>query len=137
MLELLTGAFPGIPDFDFPLVDVRDVADLHVAALRTPEAAGQRFLCVSGNMHMREIAELLRAHAPAHAGRIPRRRLPHWLVRAASLFDPVTRAVVFELGIRRECDTSRARAVLGFSPRPVAEAVQATADSLIAQGLVR
>ena len=136
VLKLMTGAFPGIPDFDFPIVDVRDVADLHVSALRTPEAAGQRFLCVSGNMNMREIADVLRAHLPERASKLPRRRLPHWMVRAASLFDPVTRAVVFELGTRRECDTSQARRVLGFAPRPVAEAVRATADSLIAQGLV-
>ena len=136
VLKLMTGAFPGIPDFDFPIVDVRDVADLHVAALRTPEAAGQRFLCVSGNMDMRQIADVLRAHHPERASALPRRRLPHFLVRAASLFDPVTRAVVFELGIRRECDTSLARKLLGFSPRPVAEAVRATADSLIEQGLI-
>ncbi len=137
VLKLMNGAFPGVPDFDFPIVDVRDVADLHVAALRVPEAAGQRFLCVSGNMHMREIAQVLRDHAPGRSARIPRRALPHFLVRAASLFDPVTRAVVFELGIRRECDTSRARKLLGFAPRSVADAVRATADSLIAQGLVK
>lgn len=136
VLKLLTGAFPGIPDFDFPLVDVRDVAELHVAALRHPQAAGQRFLCVSGNLSMREIAEVLRAHVPAQARKIPRRSLPHWMVRAASLFDPVTRAVVFELGIRRECDTKKARTLLGFAPRPVAEAVRATADSLLAHGIV-
>ena len=87
-------------------------------------------------MTMREIADVLRAHAPARAAKIPRRRFPNWVVRAASLVDPVTRAVVFELGIRRECDTTQARQVLGFTPRPVAEAVRATADSLIAQGVV-
>lgn len=136
VLKLMNGAFPGIPDFDFPIVDVRDVADLHVAALQHPDAAGQRFLCVSGNMDMREIANVLAAHLPERAAKLPRRSLPHWMVRAASLFDPVTRAVVFELGIRRECDTSKARKLLGFAPRPVAEAVRATADSLVAQGLV-
>lgn len=136
VLKLMTGAFPGIPDFDFPIVDVRDVADLHVAALRSPEAAGQRFLCVSGNMTMREIADVLRAHMPERAGKLPRRNLPHWMVRAASLFDPVTRAVVFELGIRRECDTSKAQKLLGFAPRSVADTVRATADALVAHGLV-
>jgi dihydroflavonol-4-reductase len=136
VLKLMTGAFPGIPDFDFPLVDVRDVAELHVAALESPDAAGQRFLCVSGNMTMQEIADVLRAHLPERAHKLPRWRLPHWLVRVASLFDPVTRGVVFELGIRRECDTSNAAKRLGFAPRSVADAVRATADSLVAQGLV-
>jgi dihydroflavonol-4-reductase len=137
VLKLLNGDFPGIPDFDFPIVDVRDVAALHVAALESREAAGQRFLCVAGNMTMREIAAVLRAHLPERAARLPRRELPHWLVRLASRFDPVTRGVVFELGIRRECDTRAAQTRLGWKPRPVAESVRDTADSLIAQGLVR
>jgi nucleoside-diphosphate-sugar epimerase len=137
VLKLLNGDFPGIPDFDFPIVDVRDVAATHLAALEAPGAAGRRFLCVSGNMNMHEIATVLRAHVPEYAKKIPKRELPHWLVRVASLFDPVTRAVVFELGIRRECDASAARAQLGFKPLPVAQSVRDTADSLIAQGLIR
>jgi len=136
VLKLLNGDFPGIPDFDFPIVDVRDVASLHVSALESPNAAGKRYLCVSGNMTMREIAEILRVHLPERAAKIPKRELPRWLVRVASLFDPVTRAVVFELGIRRECDTRAARSDLGFSPRPVAESVRDTADSLVAQRLL-
>jgi dihydroflavonol-4-reductase len=136
VLKLMKGDFPGIPDFDFPIVDVRDVADLHVAAMRHPAAAGQRFLCVSGNLDMRAIANVLATHMPERASKLPKRSLPHWLVRVASLFDPVTRAVVFELGIRRECDTSKAQRLLDFAPRPVADAVRATADSLVAQGLV-
>ena len=136
VLKLMTGAFPGIPDFDFPIVDVRDVADLHVAALRAPDAAGERFLCVGGNMTMHEMASVLRAHMPERANKLPRRSLPHWMVRAASLFDPVTRAVIFDLGIRRVCDTSKARRLLGFAPRPLADTVRDTADSLVAQGIV-
>jgi nucleoside-diphosphate-sugar epimerase len=137
VLKLLNGDFPGIPDFDFPIVDVRDVAALHVAALESPRAAGKRYLCVSENMHMREIARILREHLPARAAKIPKRELPNWMVRIASLFDPVTRAVVFDLGIRRECDTRAARSELGFAPRPVAQSVRDTADSLVAQGLVK
>jgi dihydroflavonol-4-reductase len=136
VLKLLRGDFPGIPNFDFPIVDVRDVAALHVAALESREAAGRRFLCVSGNMTMTEIADVLRAHVPDRAARIPRRKFPDWVVRIASLFDPVTRAVAFELGIRRVCDTTQARELLGFTPRPVADAVRATADSLFAHGIV-
>ena len=105
------------------------------SALR-PGAAGERFLCVGGNMTMHEMASVLRAHMPERANKLPRRSLPHWMVRAASLFDPVTRAVIFDLGIRRVCDTSKARRLLGFAPRPLADTVRDTADSLVAQGIV-
>jgi dihydroflavonol-4-reductase len=59
VLKLMTGAFPGIPDFDFPIVDVRDVADLHVAALRTREAAGKRSVREREHEHG-SIADVLR-----------------------------------------------------------------------------
>ncbi len=101
-----------------------------------PAAAGERFLCTSGFIWMEEIATLLRQHLPERARDIPRRRLPNWVMRGAALFDPVIRSVIFELGVRRDCDATKARTVLGFSPRSERDAVIATADSLIAHGLV-
>jgi dihydroflavonol-4-reductase len=35
---------PGVPRLGFSFVDVRDVADLQIRAMRAPEAAGERFL---------------------------------------------------------------------------------------------
>ncbi len=136
VLKLLNRSFPGLPRLGFPVVDVRDVADLHVRAMSHPGAAGERFLCASDFLWMAEMAEILRRRFPERAGDIPRRRLPDWLMRLAARFDPVVSGVIFELGIRRECDVSKARALLGFEPRPAAEAVVATAESLIAQGIV-
>jgi dihydroflavonol-4-reductase len=136
VLKLLNGSLPGLPRLGFPVVDVRDVADLHVRAMTHPEAAGERFLCASEFMWMEDMAEVLREHLPDRARRIPRRRLPDWLMRIAAMFDPVIRSVIFELGIRRQCDVTKARSVLGFSPRPGAEAVTATANSLVEHGIV-
>ena len=42
--RLLSGKIPGIPRLGFNVVDVRDVADLHICAMTAPEAAGQRFI---------------------------------------------------------------------------------------------
>ncbi|HYP15860.1 MAG TPA: hypothetical protein VEQ65_01505, partial [Opitutus sp.] len=136
VLKLLKGDFPGMPRIGFPLVDVRDVAELHVRAITHPAAAGQRFLCANEFLWMEDIAAILREHLPAYAKKMPRRRLPNWLVRAGALFDPVTRSVIFELGIRRDCDARRVREVFGHTLRSNREAIVATADSLRAHGLV-
>lgn len=136
VLKLLKGDFPGMPRIGFPLIDVRDVAEMHLRAMTHPDAAGQRFLCANEFLWMEEIANVLRQHLPAYAKKMPARRLPNWLVRTGALFDPVTRSVLFELGVRRDCDASHARQVLGFAPRSNREAITATADSLIAQGLL-
>jgi nucleoside-diphosphate-sugar epimerase len=42
--RLLSGKVPGLPRLGFSIVDVRDVADLHIAAMIAPQAAGERFI---------------------------------------------------------------------------------------------
>jgi len=136
VLKLLNGDLPGLPRLGFPLVDVRDVAQAHLSAMTHPDAAGQRFLCANEFTWMEEIAAILREHLPDRAGRIPRRRLPNWLMRMSALFDPVVRSVTFELGVKRDVDSSKLHDVLGLELRSNRDAIIATADSLIAQGVV-
>lgn len=136
VLKLLNGDLPGLPRLGFPMVDVRDVAHVHLRAMTHPDAAGERFLCANEFMWMEEIAEVLREHLPDRANKIPRRRLPNWLMRIAALFDPVIRSVTFELGVRRDVDISKLRDSLGVQLRSNREAIIATADSLIAQEVI-
>src|SRR5262249_43560982 len=42
--KLLDGSAPAIPRLGFALVDVRDIARLHILAMTTPSAAGHRFI---------------------------------------------------------------------------------------------
>lgn len=44
---LRDGTMPVVPRARFGIVDVRDVADLHLRVMAAPEAAGRRFLAVS------------------------------------------------------------------------------------------
>jgi hypothetical protein len=45
----MDGAVPGSPRLSFGVVDVRDVADLHIRAMTHPAAEGERFLAVPAN----------------------------------------------------------------------------------------
>lgn len=59
--RLLAGAVPGCPRINFGVVDVRDVAALHIIAMTHAAAKGERFIAVSGNfMTMLEIATTMR-----------------------------------------------------------------------------
>jgi nucleoside-diphosphate-sugar epimerase len=87
--RLMDGAVPGCPQLVFGVVDVRDVADLHLRAMTHPAAKGERFLAVAGDfMSIREMALLLKDRLGAAARRMPTRQLPNWLVRIAALADP-------------------------------------------------
>jgi dihydroflavonol-4-reductase len=133
--KLLDGSLPGLPRFGFPIVDVRDIADLHIRAMRAPAAAGQRYIGAGDFLWMTDVADILRARLPNR--RIPSRKLPNWLVRLSAAFDPVVRDRLFELGKHRPVSAARARSELGWTPRPLADTIADTANSLIAANIVK
>lgn len=135
--KLLDGSLAACPDIGFGVVDVRDVADLHVRALVAPGLAGERFIASGRFLKLIEIADILRRELGADASRAPTRTLPDWLVRIGAWFNPLARAVVGELGNTRHQDSSHALAVLGWQTRPVEQSIVDAARSLIALGLVR
>lgn len=130
--RLLDGAVPGIPRLSFGIVDVRDVADLHLRAMTRPEAKGERFLAVAGgSMTMQEMAELLRRELGEAAGRVPRRSIPDFVIRLGALFDSSLKQVVGDLGVVKEASNEKARRLLDWQPHTNEEAVLATAQSLV------
>lgn len=134
--RLLSGTVPGLPRLGFCLVDVRDVADLHVRAMTAPEAAGQRFIAARDFAWMADLAALLRASLGDAAGKVPTRRVPDFVLRLAALFDKSLASVTPRLGEKRVFNSAKAQRELGWRPRPVEEAVLDCARSLIAMGAV-
>jgi len=136
--RLMNGELPGLPNMVFGVVDVRDVADLHLRAMTDPAARGERFLAVAGDfMSMAEIAAALRERLGAKARRVPTRRLPDWLLRVAALFDAPVRQILPELSRPKNASAEKARRMLGWSPRPREEALVAAARSLESLGLLK
>ena len=135
--RLLEGSVRGCPDIGFGVVDVRDVADLHVRALTAPGMAGERFLASGPFMKIAAIAGVLRSRLGQEARRVPTRRVPDIVVRIAALFDPMLKMAANELGSVRNMDASHAKAVLGWATRPVEESIVDAARSLIDLGIVK
>ena len=128
--NLLKGSPPRLLNLGLSVVDVRDLAALHVAALTAPQAPGQRFLATGHFMWMPDLAHVLRERLGHVAAKVPQRVLPDMLVRLLALAKPQLRMFVNDLGQRREADNGKARAVLGFDPRPAADTLVDCARSL-------
>ena len=111
--RLLKGSMPAAPDMAFTLIDVRDVAALHVAAMTSPQAGGHRFPSGNGTFSFMQVAAMLRPAFPAYAGKLPRFQAPNWLVRILGLFDRDVRGNLGELGVFKRGDASDAAALLG------------------------
>jgi dihydroflavonol-4-reductase len=137
MIERLLRGMPGVPRIGFAIVDVRDVADLHLRAMTIPEAGGERFIAVGSFQWMEQVAEVLRDRLGEAAAKVPTRTVPNLLVRAMALFDPGIRSIVGQLGRRTEISSEKARTLLGWSPRPTQDTIVDCAQSLIDQGVVK
>ena len=94
--RLLEGRPAAIPRLGFWIVDVRDLAELHIHAMTAPEAAANRFIAAGDFMWMEDIAATLRLHLGSRAGKVPTRRLPDLVFRLSSLFVPVLRTFRIE-----------------------------------------
>lgn len=136
--KMLDGSMPGVPNMVFGVVDVRDVADLHLRAMTDPAAKGERFLAVAGDfMSLRDIALVLKARLGETGRRAPTRQLPSWVIRLAALVDSSLPQIIPELGRKKNATAEKAKRLLGWSPRSREEAIVATAESLIKLGLVK
>jgi len=106
--------------------------------MTAPEAAGERFIALGEDFRwISEMGEWLREALPDRAKKIPRRELPNALVRLVAVFDGALRQLTPELGLRKRATNEKARTALGWAPRSDREAVVASAESLLALGLVK
>jgi nucleoside-diphosphate-sugar epimerase len=135
--RLLNGSMPACPDLWFGVVDVRDVADLHLRVMTAPEARGERFIATQGGaVSMLEIAKVLRARLGQRARRVPTRKMPNFIIKLLALFNVEMRDLVPLLGKARNATSAKAQRMLGWKPRSWEDAVIATAESLLELDLV-
>jgi nucleoside-diphosphate-sugar epimerase len=134
--RLIDGSLPLAARVYIGIVDVRDVAELHLNAMETDWAGGKRFLASAGNLSLMEGADVLRPAFPQHARKLPWLELPDWCVRAFGWVDKDMRSNMSALGVRRIIDNGPAEQLLGRTLLTPQIALLATAQSLIQRGLV-
>jgi nucleoside-diphosphate-sugar epimerase len=131
--RLLQGRVPANPRFGLQIVDVRDLADLHIRAMTSPHAAGERFLGVGEFMWMADISQALRSQLGAAASEVPTRAMPDLLFRLFALFDPSLRAMTPRLGKMQRHTAAKAQRLLGWQARPAVATLVDCAASLISK----
>ncbi len=132
---LLLGQVPGVARLKMDLVDVRDVASAIILGMETPEAAGNRFLCSSGTMWIKDIADLLRKEYAPRGYKVNTFQFPNFAIRLIALFDKKIALVVKSLNWDFELSNEKAKRILKWSPRSNKEAILSMAESLIELGI--
>lgn len=136
--KFLARELPGSPDVAFAVIDVRDVARAHLAAMTTKAAAGERFCVALEQAHMLDIARVLDRELGPRGFKIATRRVPGFLLKVVGLWDKTARLAVQELGKRQDVSIAKARDVLGWAPQhALADMVVAMANTMVEHGVVR
>jgi len=131
--KLLQGKLPLLPRAWAGVVDVRDIAELHVRAMTDERAAGQRFLGTAGLMSLPDMAATLKQGLGVEARRVSTRTIPDWVVRLAARFDDNARLALPMIGRPLRATSAKAEKLLGWTPRPKEEAVLAAGRSILAR----
>ncbi|MEL6675867.1 MAG: aldehyde reductase [Bacteroidota bacterium] len=132
--EIFKQSLPAFPKMDFGIVDVRDIAQAHLAAMEKPAAAGKRFIMSAGEMRFRQIGKILAEAYPEQ--KIPTRELPSWLVRLVALFMPKLRPSLSRLDKKLRLSHRQAEEVLGIDFISPKDAILASAVSLKQVGAI-
>ncbi|WP_088225070.1 aldehyde reductase [Desulfosporosinus sp. FKB] len=138
LFKLLLSGDP-IPNLPLNIVDVRDVADLHIRAMTNPDANGQRFIAsADGQISMLEIAALLKNKKPNVAKKISSIKIPNWVIYIAALFNKQANEAALFLRMSRNVSNEKAKRILGW--KPIAnneETILASINSMIKFGIIK
>ena len=126
-----------LPNISFGVIDVRDVAAAHIAAMEKPEAAGNRYILVSEIAAAKDFVQVISQEFTPQGYKISTKQLPKVVVWASKLFNPMARAAYPNLGKVLHWSSERMKGELGIQPRPMKEAVIDLCYSLIDLGIVK
>ena len=132
---LTSGEFPMAPKVAYPIVDVRDCAAIHVAAMTSKAAGGRRLMAAGQTLWMKDIAEILRSAYPE--AKLPKGEMPNFVVKLVSLFDDRVKSILPDLGTFHEADSTYVTNITQVIPRPAKEAILAAAETMIANGTIK
>ena len=125
--KLLDGSMPFSAQFGIDLVDVQDVAEMHIEAMLNKDASGKRFLLSSQTIWYSEISKILRSNGFKKS---PKYIAPNFLIKLFSLFDKEVRLILDRLGIRYNLKTNNANQILNWKSKSIEKAIVNTAKQL-------
>lgn len=126
--DMMQGKMPMIPDIAVGMVDVRDVAKVHVAAITADNAVGKRFVLASENaIPMIRIAEILKSNGYP---KVSTRKAPNFMLKFMALFNNDLKGMVTFLGRKVDHDNSATKSILGWEQTPIETSIADMAHSI-------
>lgn len=136
MISMLNGKYKtGVPELTLGIVDIRDLAQVHIAVAFNPAAEG-RYIASAGSAKMLDIASVLQKKYSTKY-EIPKMQLPKFILY---LFGPLQgfswKYIKRNMGLPLKFDNSKSINELGISYRPIEETILNHAEQIIRDKLV-
>ena len=118
ILKLINGEYPVLPDIYFSIVDVRDVANIHVEALHSKESDNKRLIVTSKkSISFLEISKTLKKIG---FDKCPTKLIPSFLIRFLAFFNKEMRTTLMMIDKGSfEVDISKTISIFNWSPIPL------------------
>ena len=127
--NLITGKFPALPDLYFTVVDVRDVAKLHVQSLKNTGSNNKRIIATSSNsVAFLEISKILREFG---FNKAPLNLIPNKVINSLAPFNKEMKSTA--LMIKRgsyKVDISETELLFNWNPVPLRKTLEDMTNSL-------
>lgn len=133
--RILKGKDPMLPDIKFAIVDVKDVAFMHIAAITNEATKGERLLASSETFSFVQIAKVIKSIYPK--SKVKTTQAPSLLIKFLSLFDGEIKAVLPLLGKPVLVSAAKAKRLLGISFIPVQVTIRDSADYLVKNDFIK
>ena len=127
---------PALADITFGVVDVRDVAAAHIAAMEKPEAAGNRHIVSEREMSMKEISDVISREFTPQGYSIPSMTIPKFLAWPMKFFNQEMKLMYPMIGKKIHFNNDRFHNVLGIQAKDPAVSIIETCYCLIEGGIV-
>ncbi len=134
--DFMSGVYPRTARISLSVVDVRDVAAAHLAAMTNPQTSGNRYICSSELIWLIDLAKILKSNFADRGYKIATLQLPNWFVKIYAQIDKSVRSEVPNLGKELRVSNQKIQDELGIQFRSAQEAIIAMAESLIQLGIV-
>ncbi len=135
LFEMLIKGTPS-PKVIYPVVDVRDLANLHILALESAKADGQRFIAQSEEMTMPEMATILKNNLGENGKKVRTMVIPSFVVTLGAKFSPPMKVLLTMINLKYHRTSQKAKSLLNWKPRSAKETVIDSAKYLIENNLV-
>lgn len=128
MADMIAGKMPMIPDMAMGMIDVRDVAKLHIAAMTKSGASGKRFIaCTAEPIEMSTVTQVLR---DAGYSKAPARKAPTFLLKFMGIFDKQVKGMLPFIGKKASYDNSETFEILEWKPTPMSQSFKEMASAI-------